>query len=65
MGIEAGTACLQVRPAVGKACLVVVTQLVLGEESPCPWVVQTAAYSVEARVDVQEGSQVEVEDLRR
>lgn len=59
MEIEAGIACPQVLLAVERAYLVAVTQLVLAEESPCPWVEGTAC-SVEARVDVREGSQVEV-----
>lgn len=64
VGIEAETAYLQAHLAVEKACLGVVTQLVLAEEKPCPLVVVGKAYSVEARVDVQGGLQVEVEDRR-
>jgi hypothetical protein len=60
---KAETACPEVHPVVGKAYPVAVTQLVLEEESPYPLVVERACL-VEAKVDVQEGSQVGVEDRR-
>jgi hypothetical protein len=57
------TAYLEVHPAVGKAYPVVAIQLGLEEGSPYPLVVEKACL-VEAKVDVQEDSQDEVEDPR-
>jgi hypothetical protein len=56
-----GTAYPEVPLVVEKAYLVVATQLGLAEESPSPSVVEMACL-VEAKVDVREGWQGEVED---
>lgn len=57
---KVGTACLEDHPVEGMACLVAVSRLDLEEGSPCPLVVGTACL-VEAKLDVQEGSQDEAE----